>query len=468
MDNLDMATREGSITTVPGAAAEALAGSLRGEFLLPASPGYDTARDIWNGMIDRRPGMILRCAGASDVVAAVRFAREYDLLVAVKGGGHNVAGNAVCDGGLMIDLSAMRGVHADPAARRARAQGGATWADFDAETQLYGLGTTGGLISGTGVAGLTLGGGIGWLARAHGLACDNLVSVDVVTADGNLVTASEAENGELFWGLKGGGGNFGIATSFEFDLHPVGPEVFGGMVVYPLKQARDALARFRELMAEAPEQLGGMCAVGTAPDGQRAVFLIGVYNGDLAEGEALLTPLRRMGGAIIDNMARTPYRVIQTLFDAGAPHGLRYYWKSSFLDALPDEALDIVIEQCRRCPSVKSKIFIECLGGAFARVPREATVFDHRQAFHNLLIIGAWEDAATDEANRAWARETWDVMQPHASEGVYMNYLGTEADEGANRVPDAYGPGKFDRLVALKTRYDPANLFRMNQNIRPA
>ena len=230
MDNLDIATREGSVTTVPGAAVEALAGGVRGEFLLPGSPGYDTARDIWNGMIDRRPGMILRCAGNSDVVAAVRFAREHDLLVAVKGGGHNVAGNAVCDGGLMIDLSAMRGVHVDPAARRARAQGGATWGDFDAETQLYGLGTTGGLISPTGVAGLTLGGGIGWLARAHGLACDNLVSVDVVTADSDLVTASKAENGELFWGLKGGGGNFGIATSFEFDLYPVGPEVFGGMV----------------------------------------------------------------------------------------------------------------------------------------------------------------------------------------------------------------------------------------------
>jgi len=467
MDTLDIVTRDGSVAKVPGAAVEALAGGVRGELLLPGSPGYDTAREIWNGMINRRPGVVLRCAGTSDVVSAVRFAREHDLLVAVKGGGHNVAGNAVCDGGLMIDLTEMRGVHVDPKARRARAQGGATWGDFDAEAQLYGLTTTGGLISSTGVAGLTLGGGIGWLSRSHGLACDNLISVDLVTADGDILTASETENSELFWGLKGGGGNFGVATSFEFQVHPVGPEVFGGPVIYPLERARDCLTRFRELMAGAPDRLAGMAALGTAPDGQMAVTLFTVYNGDPKEGETLVRPLRKMGAPIVDAMKVTPYRVIQTLIDASMPHGRRYHFKSSFLDALPDDAIETVIGQRVKCPSPHSKIIIEFLGGAFGRVPREATVFDHRWARNNLLIIGAWEDKAADETNRAWARETWEVMQPHASEGVYMNYLGTEADEGANRILATYGPGKYDRLVALKTRYDPTNLFRMNQNIRP-
>lgn len=468
MENHSIATREGSVATVPGACVEALAGGLRGALLVPGASGYDAARDIWNGMIDRRPALILRCAGTSDVVAAVRFAREHDLLVAVKGGGHNVAGNAVCDGGLMIDLTEMRGVHVDPAARRARAQGGATWGDFDAETQLFGLATTGGLISSTGVAGLTLGGGIGWLAKSHGLACDNLVSVDLVTAEGEMVTASEAQNGELFWGLKGGSGNFGIATSFEFRHHPVGPEVFGGMVIYPLEQARDCLTRFRELMAGAPDRLAGMAVMGSAPDGREAVILFTVYNGDPKDGEALLQPMREFGAPILDSMGRMSYRVIQTLIDASVPHGRRYYFKSSFLDALPDDAIETVIGQRQKCPSPQSKIIIEFLGGAFGRVPREAAVFDHRQARNNLLIIGAWEDAAADEANRAWARETWEAMQDHASEGVYINYLGTEADEGGNRVRAALGPGKYDRLVALKTRYDPTNLFRMNQNIRPA
>jgi FAD/FMN-containing dehydrogenase len=468
MENLDIAARAGPVKTVPGASVEALAGGLRGALLQPGAPGYDTARNIWNGMIDRHPALIVRCAGTADVVAAVRFARTHDLLVAVKGGGHNVAGNAVCDGGLMIDLTEMRGVHVDPVARRAQAQGGATWGDFDAETQLYGLATTGGLISSTGVAGLTLGGGIGWLSKSHGLACDNLISVDLVTADGDILTASETENSELFWGLKGGGGNFGIATSFEFQLHPVGPEVFGGMVVYPLEQALDCLALFRELMAGAPDQLAGMAVMGSAPDGQKAVILFTVYNGDPKEGEALLQPMREMGAPILDTMGVMPYRVVQTLIDASVPHGRRYYFKSSFLDALPDDAIETVIEQRVKCPSPQSKIIIEFLGGAFGRVPREATVFDHRRARHNLLVIGAWEDAAADDTNRAWARETWAVMQDHASEGVYINYLGTEADEGSDRVRAALGPGKYDRLVALKTRYDPDNMFRMNQNIRPA
>jgi hypothetical protein len=467
MNGLKITARDGSVSAVALAAVDALERDLRGRILLPASPGYEEARRIWNGMIDRRPAMIVRCAGAADVVAAVKFGKDHDLLIAVRGGGHNVAGNAVCDGGLMIDLAEMRNVHADPASKRARAGGGATWGDFDAETQLFGLATPGGLISATGVAGLTLGGGIGWLTPSYGLACDNLLSVDLVTADGIRITASQDDHPDLFWGLKGGGGNFGIATSFEFQLHSVGPVLFGGMTVYALDDAPRILADFCAFMADAPERLGGMAGFTTLPDGRPVLALIGIYNGDAADGEAALQPLRGFPGALLDTFAPTPYRKLQTLFDAGAPPGPRYYWKSSFLDVLPVEGIAAVVEQARKRVSPSSKIFVEFLRGAFSRVPKEAAVFDHRDSPFNLLIIGAWHDKEHDEINRAWTRDTWQAMQPFASEGVYVNYLGTEGDEGSNRVAAAYGPGKYEKLVALKTKYDPTNLFRMNQNIRP-
>ena len=467
MSVLRIATKDGGSGEIETAAVETFGEGLRGAILLQGADGYDEARRIWNGMIDRRPAIIARCLGTADVVSAVNFAREHDLLVAVRGGGHNVAGNAVCDGGLMIDLSRMRGVHVDPKVRRARAAGGATWGDFDAETQAFGLATTGGLISDTGVAGLTLGGGIGWLAPSYGLACDNLASVDVVTAEGAVVTASEEENEDLFWGLKGGGGNFGIATSFEFDVYPVGPILFGGMALYPLDEAETILRHFVDFMDDAPDQVGALAGFTSTPDGLPVLALIAVYNGPVGDGEAALAPLRSFREPLLDGFAPTPYRKIQTLFDAGTPPGLRYYWKSSFLDSVPDEALAAVIERAKSRPSPLSKIFLEFLGGAVSRVPREAAVFDHRQARHNLLVIGSWEQAAEDEINRAWTRGTWHAMAPYASEGVYVNYLGTEADEGGNRLAEAYGPGKFERLVALKRKYDPANLFRMNQNIRP-
>lgn len=468
MKNLEISTREEGSTAVPMSAVEELAGGMRGSILMPASDEYDDARRIWNGMIDRCPAIIARCAGTADVVDAVNFAREHDLLLAVRGGGHNVAGNAVCDGGLMIDLSAMRGVHVDPGARTARAAGGATWGDFDAETQIYGLATTGGLISDTGVAGLTLGGGIGWLTPSYGLACDNLVSVDVVTAVGSVVTASEDENADLLWALKGGGGNFGVATSFEFSVYPVGPLLFGGMAIYPLADAHGILRQFVNYMDQSPDEVGGLAGFTSTPDGDPVIALIAVYNGPVDEGERALAPLRSFSRPIMDTFAMTRYRKIQTLFDAGTPAGLRYYWKSSFLDRLPEEALEIVIEQARVRPSPLSKIFLEFMGGALLRVPREATVFDHRTSPYNLLIIGSWEDSSEDDVNRSWARESWQAMQTHASEGVYVNYLGTEADEGGNRVPAAYGPGKLEKLVALKRKYDPTNLFRMNQNISPS
>ena len=467
MSVLRVAMRDGGFTEIETAAVEALEEGLRGSVISPSSTGYDDARRIWNGMIDRHPAIIARCVGTSDVTCAVNFARENDLLVAVKGGGHNVAGNAVCEGGLMIDLCGMRSVHVDAKTKRARAEGGATWGDFDAETQVFGLATTGGLISDTGVAGLTLGGGIGWLTPSYGLACDNLVAVDVVTADGEVVTASDNENDDLFWGLKGGGGNFGIATSFEFQVHPVGPMLFGGMTLYPLDEAREVLQHFREFMSNASDELGAMAAFTSTPDGLPVLALIALYNGPVSDGETALKALRAFRRPLLDTFGPTPYRKIQTLFNAGAPPGLRYYWKSSFLDGLPKEAFAAVIEQARNRPSANSKIFLEFLGGAFTRIPRESAVFDHRASPYNLLIIGSWQDEEADELNREWVRDTWQAMQPYASEGVYVNYLGTEEDEGSNRLSSAYGPEKVEKLLALKRKYDPTNLFRMNQNIRP-
>jgi len=448
-------------------AVETFVGNLRGSAITHESLEYDEARRIWNGMIDRRPAMIVRSAGVSDVIAAVNFARENDLLLSVKGGGHNVSGNAVCDRGLMIDLSYMRSVRVDPRAGRARVDGGATWGDFDAGTQVFGLATAGGLISATGVAGLTLGGGIGWLSPSYGLACDNLVSADVVTADGKVVTASDDENPDLFWGLKGGGGNFGITTSFEFKVYPVGPNLFGGMIVHSLEEAQAALENFVEFMKNAPDQLGAVAGFITTPDGTPAIALIGVFNGPTDVGEKALESVRRFGNPILDTFGVAPYRKIQALFDDGVSAGLRYYWKSSFLDRLPREALGIVIDQARSRPSSQTKIFLEFLGGALARIPGESAVFDHRASRYNYLIVGQWENAEEDEVNRQWARESWQAMDPYASEGVYVNYLGTESDEEGNRVKAAYGPGKFEKLLALKRKYDPTNLFCMNQNIRP-
>lgn len=465
MAELRAVTRDGDVKGIDAAVVRALAEDLRGAVLLPGTAAYESARRIWNGMVDRRPALIARCRGTADVVRALAFATEHALLISVRGGGHNVAGNAVCDGGLMIDLAEMRGVQVDPVARRARAAGGATWGDFDAETQCFGLATPGGLISDTGVAGLTLGGGMGWLSPSYGLACDNLAAVQLVTAEGAVVTASAAENSDLFWGLRGGGGNFGIATSFEFELHPVGPLLFGGLTLHALDDAQAVLRDFVDFKARAPDELGALAAFTTTPDGMPALALVGVYNGPVADGEAALARLRRFGKPVHDGFGATPYRTLQTLFDAGAPPGLRYYWKSSFLDVLPDEAIASIIARAQSRPCPSCKIFVEFLGGAIARVPREATAFDHRASPFNLLVIGSWEEPADDDSNRSWTRETWQAMQPYASAGVYVNYLGTEADEGGNRMLAAYGAGKYEKLVAVKRKYDSANVFRMNQNI---
>ncbi len=467
MTDIALAALDGGEVLVDEAALEALRSELRGPALRPGEPGYDEARTLYNAMIDNKPAVIVRCAGVADVMEGVKFAAANGLLLSVRGGGHNVAGNAVCDGGLMLDLSTMNSVRVDPKAKRAYAEGGATWSDYDSETQAFGLGSTGGLISATGVAGLTLGGGIGWLQGKYGLACDNVISFDIVTADGELVTASAEENSDLYWGLRGGGGNFGVVVSFEFTLHEIGP-FLAGMLLYPLAEAKESLAAFRDFLAETADELGALAGLVTAPDGAPVLALVFVYNGDLDEGARVLQPMREFGPPMMDTLGPMPYRLVQTLFDEGAPPGLRNYWKSSFLERLPEEAIQALVACRASMPSPNSKLFIECLGGAMARIDRDEMAFDHRDVPYNFLILGAWEKSEDDDANIAWARETWQALQPYASSGVYVNYLGQEADEGAERVRASYGQAKYDHLVVLKTKYDPNNLFRMNQNIKPA
>ncbi len=446
--------------------AEKFGAGLRGPLLRPGDDGYDSARTIWNAMIDKRPALIARCAGVSDVIQSVNFARESGLLVSVRGGGHNVSGNAISDGGLMIDLSPMKSVHVDPDRCIARAEPGVLWREFDHETQAFGLATTGGLVSTTGVAGLTLGGGIGWLMGSHGLACDNLLSVDVVTADGRLLTASESRNQDLFWGLRGGGGNFGIATSFEFQLHPVG-QLLGGMVIHPLDQAVELIRFCDEFTRTAPAELGSLVVFVTSPEGERVVAIAVCYNGPVEEGERVLKPLREFGTPLADVVAPMSYTQVQGMLDEGFPPGLQNYWKSNFLSGLDDTAIEIIVEHVRNAPSPNSAVAIEQLGGAVSRVGKDDTAFNHRDARYNLLIVGMWPDSSANDENINWVRELSDAMEPYSSGGVYVNYLGQEADEGPERIKAAYGPEKYERLVALKNRYDPTNLFRLNQNIRP-
>jgi FAD binding domain-containing protein/berberine-like enzyme len=449
------------------AAIEDFKASLQGPLLRPGETGYDDARRIWNGMIDRRPALIARCRGVADVINAVNFARAHGLLAAVRGGGHNVAGNAVCDGGLMIDLSLMRGVRVDPEGRTARAEAGATWGEFDREAEAFGLATTGGQISTTGVAGLTLGGGWGHLARRYGLASDNLISADIVTANGEFLTASATRHADLFWGLRGGGGNFGVVTSLEYRLHPVGP-VVAGIVAYPLAMAREALRLFRDLTVEAPDELASDVVLITMPDGTPVIGMVVCCNGPRETGERLLKPLKAFGPPLLDGIGPMPYTSAQKLVDDFYPKGLQNYWKSSFIGEISDEVIDIMARFCANRPSPMCHGLIEHqLGGAVGRIDRGATAFNHRDVEYSFMSIGQCAEAGEAAAAMRWASEFWEAMQPHSTGGVYVNYLGREADEGAERVKAAYGPDKYQRLVALKNKYDPANLFRLNQNIRP-
>jgi FAD/FMN-containing dehydrogenase len=449
-------------------AVEKFQASLRGVLFRPGDAGYDEARKVWNGMIDKRPGMIARCAGVSDVIHCVQFARTHNLLVAVRGGGHNIGGNAVCDGGLVIDLSRMKSIRIDPARRTARAEPGVIWREFDSETQAFGLATTGGQISTTGIAGLTLGGGWGHLARRHGLVSDNLLSVDLVTADAQSLTASATENADLFWGLRGGGGNFGVATSFEYQLHPLGP-VLGGLVVYPFRQAKEVLKLYRDFTTAAPDEMASGIVLISLPDGTPVVGIVLCYSGPLAEGERLVKPLRAFGPPLMDQIGPIPYTAAQQLIDAFYPSGLQNYWKSNFLKSISDEAIDTMVAYCAERPTPMCHGLIEHqLGGAVGRVDRNATAFAHRDVEYSFLSLGVCLDPSETANCVRWAREFWDAMQPFSTGGVYVNYLGREADEGPERVKAAYGPEKYARLGALKNKFDPTNLFRLNQNIKPS
>ncbi len=461
---IDVMTLEGTKRELDTTAVDDLRGRMRGPLLAAGDDGYDAARRIWNAMIDKRPGLIARCAGTADVREAVRFAATHGLLVSVRGGGHNVAGTAVCDDGLMIDLSLMQGIHVDPAAQTAWAQPGVLWQDFDHETEAFGLATTGGVVGETGIAGLTLGGGVGWLVRKHGLVCDNLLAADVVTADGQLRRATPHENAELFWGLRGGGGNFGVVTAFQYRLHPV-PAILGGLVIHPRAAARDVVRFHRDFVASAPEELTSYVALLTAPDGLPVVGVASCYCGDLREGERVLSPLRKFGAPLVDQMQPMPYTGMQGLFGPSFPWGHRNYWKSSFLRELPDAAIDAVVTHADRARSPLSAVALEYYGGAASRVAPGATAFPHRAATYNLIVLGQWREAAEDPVHIAWARDLWDSVQPWSSGAVFMNALGEDASPDA--VREAYG-ANYARLAALKATVDEKNLFRLNQNIAPA
>jgi FAD/FMN-containing dehydrogenase len=447
---------------------DSLRAQMAGPVLAPSDPAYEDTRRVHNGLIDRRPALVARCHGTADVQAAVRFARERGLEIAVRGGGHNVAGNAVCDGGLMIDLSAMRGVHVDPRARRARGQGGATWGNYNRETQLYGLASTGGVVSTTGVGGLTLGGGLGWLMGKHGMAVDCLRAVELVTASGEVVRASADEHSDLFWAVRGGGGNFGVATWLEYELYPVGPMVFGGLVAHPFTEARDVLRFYRDFTQSLPDDLTAFAGLLHAPDGSGAQIaaIMVCHAGSLEAGAAAVAPVKRFGSPVMDVIGPMPYSAVNMLFDAGFPRGALNYWKSSFLATLADGAIDTMIERFAAAPSPMSGLLLEHFHGAATRVGPTDTAFPHRTVAHNFLAVAEWLEASATQANVAWARDTYAALAPHFASGRYANYLNAEEVTQSGAVSDAFGPN-WKRLREVKERIDPDNVFHLNQNIKP-
>lgn len=451
-----------------------LVGRFAGELICPGDQAYETARRVWNGAIDRRPAVIARCRDAADVVTALRFGRARGLPVAVRGGGHGVAGTAVCDDGLVIDCGPMKGIEVDGPARTARAGAGVLWGELDARTQALGLATTGGIVSHTGIAGLTLGGGIGWLMRRHGLTCDNLLAVDLVTADGEQRRVDAEHEPDLFWALRGAGSNFGVATAFEYRLHPVGPSVLAGAVYYDLADGVEVLRAYRDLASGAPAELTTIVNLRRAPPapflpaalhGRPVVALLACWCGPPDEGERVLRPFRRLARPLLDLVRSRPYVEHQAMLDAVVPHGWHYYWKSVDLPPLSDQVIAAVVEHSRRITSPLSYTVIFHLGGAVARVPEAATAYAHRAAAHAVNINAVWRpDDGEATRHIAWAQAFVDALAP-AQIGAYVNFLG---DEGQDRVRAAYGPGTYARLAALKRRWDPDNVFRSNQNIPPA
>ena len=473
MIELQVKTRAGGQTTLKQSVIEELTRTVGGQVLTPGSTGYEKARAVWNAMIDRHPALIVRCEEVRDVIEAVRFAGKHDLLVAVRGGGHNIAGNAVCEGGIMIDLSLMNKVQVNPTHRTVRVGAGATLGDVDRETQAHRLATPLGINSTTGVAGLTLGGGFGWLSRKFGLTIDNLVSVDLVTAAGEPLTASESQNADLFWGLRGGGGNFGVVTSFEFRLHEVGPEVLSGLIIHPLDSARATLRFYRDFVANAPEELVCWFVLRQAPPlpflapewhGKEILALAMCYSGKIEDGERIAEPLRSFGTPLADVIAPTPYAAWQTILDPLLTPGARNYWKSHNFLELSDGLIEVFIDHARRIPDAQTEIAFAQVGGAVSRVPRNATAYTTREAQFVLNVHGRWSDPAKDAKCIGWARDLFQAAGPFAAGGAYVNFL---TQDEQDRVKAAYGTN-YDRLVQLKQKYDPTNLFQLNANIRPA
>ena len=446
----------------------------RGRLIGADQADYDISRAVWNGAIDRRPRLIARCIGAGDVVAAVRYARDHHLEIAVRGGGHNVAGTAVCDDGIVIDLSAMRAVRVDPDGRRAWVQGGALWGDVDHETQAHGLATTGGIVSHTGVAGLTLGGGVGWLMRKHGLTVDNLLAADVVTAAGERLRVSEADHPDLFWALRGGGGNFGVVTSFEFRLHPVGPTVLAGPIFWDASDAREVLRCYRDIVRDAPDELGTVVRFGTVPPlplipeqlhWRPAVMIGACYAGPIDDGVQVLRPLRAFRSPLLDLIGPAPYAQFQSALDSSVIHGWNYYWKSTHLPELRDDLIDVIADHAFSCLSPRSYAAMFHLKGAVSRVAEGVTAFGNRQASHAITLDAVWRPGE-EFGNRdtAWTRAFFAALDQFR-QGVYVNFLG--GDEGPGRVREAYGDSVYDRLADVKATYDPDNVFHHNQNVRP-
>jgi len=472
MSGLTFKTFSGSSTTLDPSVAKDLATKVQGEILTADSPGFDKVRVVWNAMIDRKPALIARCKSADDVVACVKFATQHDLLVAVRGGGHNIAGNAVCEGGLLIDLSLMRAVKVDAAKQTAHVEGGALLGDFDQAAQAHGLATPLGINSTTGVAGLTLGGGFGWLSRKHGLTLDNLLSATVVTAAGEKLTASAKENSDLFWALRGGSGNFGVVTSFEFKLHKIGTEVLSGLIVHPLADAKKVLQYYRDFAAKAPDELAVWFVLRKAPPlpflpekwhGKEILALAACYFGDLKTGEKLLQPLRAFGQPIADVIGPTPYIGWQQVLDPLLTPGMRNYWKSHEFLQIPDAMIDVIMDFASRLPDPQTELAFAQLGGAIQRVPNDATAYSHREPNFLINVHTRWDAAANDSKCIAWARDLIKALAPFSTGAVYVNFLTSDEED---RVKMAYG-ANLAKLVAVKKKYDPTNLFRMNANIRP-
>jgi FAD/FMN-containing dehydrogenase len=446
---------------------EKLRSFFSGTILTPDNTAYDDTRKVHNGLIDKRPAVILVCNDKADVVAAVNFAREEAFEVSIRGGGHNVAGRAVCEGGVMIDLAQMKRITVDPSSRSARAQPGVTWGEFNRETQIHGLATTGGVVSSTGIAGLTLGGGLGFLMGKYGLTVDNLLSAEVVTADGRVLTASETENADLFWALRGGGGNFGVVTDFEYRVHEVGPSVTGGFCAYSLDDAEEMLRFYRDFVLSMPDELFVLGALVHSPDGSgiKLAAMVAAHCGEEEKAEKDVAPLRQFGKPVLDNIASMSYESLNAMFDAANPAGLLNYWKSGFFADLADDAIDIMVDQFAKAPSPLTGLFLEPFHGAAIRVDPEATAFSLRRRGLNFAIVSQWTDTALSDENIAWTRETFDALKPLMETGSYVNYIDSDGSEQS--VEGAYGKN-FARLREIKRRYDPANFFHMNQNIPPA